>query len=145
MAGLESLIKLHKHELDEKRQALAKLYDIQDGLLKEKQNIEHKFEEEKKAVGQNQDMAFIFSDYCEAVKNKLEVNAAKQQDIRVQIEIAKDSMMETFSELKKYEKTHEMREKRKKDARDKKEVKELDEIAIEGFRRKAEEKNKETA
>ena len=136
MAGLESLIKLHKHELDEKRQALAKLYDIQDNLIKEQKAIENNFAKEKKAAGENNATAFIFVDYAERIKQKLEVNATKQRDIEEQIETAKDSMMETFSELKKYEKTQEMREQKKQDAIKKKEVKELDEIAIEGFRRK---------
>ena len=136
MAGLESLIKLHKHELDEKRQALAKLYDIQDVLLKEQRDIEASFEAEKNAIKEYNDTSFIFADYAERIKHKLEVNATKQRDIENQIELAKDSMMETFSELKKYEKTHELREKKKQETINKKEVNELDDIAIEGFRRK---------
>ena len=136
MAGLESLIKLHKHELDKKRQILAKLYDIQDVLLREQKKIEDEFAVEKQSVSENSDISFIFADYAEAVKMKLEINAAKQKEIETQIEKAKDSMMETFSDLKKYEKTQELREKKKQQARDKKEVQELDDIAIESFRRK---------
>jgi len=136
MAGLESLIKLHKHELDEKRQVLAKLYDVQDILKKEQKKIEDEFAREKDSIKDGGDTSFIFADYSEAVKIRLEVNAKKQRDIEENIEEAKDSMMETFSELKKYEKTQELREKKKQDKLNKKESQELDNIGIERFRRK---------
>jgi len=142
-SGLKSLIKLNKHVLDEKRQSLAKLYEVLDILLQEQRRIEENFNKEKEDLTKGDDIGFTFQAYVEAVRHSLELNAKKQAEMQVLIEAAKDSMMDTFSELKKYEMTQSARDKRLQDKIDKKENAELDEIAIEGYRRK-EKSNKES-
>ena len=136
--SLKSLIKMYKHELDEKRQKLAKLYDVLDVLKDEQTNIENKFDIEKKILSESGDISFTFADYVEVIRRKLFDNAKKQENMEEAIEEAKDSMMDTFSELKKYEQTQKSREEREAEELKKKESLELDEIGIDGFRRKKE-------
>ncbi len=139
MADLSVLIKLHKHELDEKRLFLAKLYHAVAEIEEERAEINRKLAEEKVAVEALGGLHFTFSDYMIEVKNKLDILADREKDIEKQIEVAKDDMMETFSELKKYEMTQEAREALEAQELKLKEGKEIDEIGLDGFVRKSKE------
>ncbi len=136
MADLSTLIRLHKHELDEKRQVLAKLYTAMAELEKRRRELDREFEKEKEAVRTNGDVNFTFTGYAAKVKQKQKDSDAQKEALEREIESAKDSMMDTFSELKKYEMTQAERDRLEAEERALKETKELDEIGLEGFRRK---------
>ena len=136
MADLSSLIRLHKHELDEKRQALGALYAEAAELERQRRDLEREFKKEKEAVDATGDIHFTFASYVEEVKKKRKAFDKADADVNRRIEKAKESMMETFSELKKYETAQEKREEKEAEARRVKESHVLDEIGIEGFRRK---------
>ncbi len=136
MADLSTLIRLHKHELDEKRQALAVLYTAVEDVERRRRDLDRDFEREKELVRASGDVNFTFTGYAAKVKQRQEELDAQKAGLEKQIEAAKDSMMETFSELKKYEMTQAERDRLEAAERALKESKELDEIGLEGFRRK---------
>lgn len=137
MADLSVLIRLHKHELDEKRRALAELYGSLALLEKERTELERAFELEKQALRETApDMQFTFAGYAESVRQKREQIMEAERALEKSIENAKDSLMETFGELKKYEMTQAERERLEEEERRLKEGRMLDEIGLEGFRRK---------
>lgn len=136
MADLKPLIRLHKHELDEKRRALAALYGDMAVLERERQALEAAFEKEKKAVAEAGDIHFTFAQYTETVRRKKQALNDLEAVLEKKIEQAKDAMMETFSELKKYEMTQAERERLEAEERRIREGKIMDEIGLEGFRRK---------
>lgn len=135
MADLTVLIRLQKHELDEKRRALADLYRALADLERQQRDLERAFEQEKEAVAQGQDVHFTFARYAEAVIRKREELAAAEAELEAHIERAKSSLLDTFAELKKYEMTQEERERLEEEERLYRENQELDAIGIEGFRR----------
>jgi flagellar export protein FliJ len=139
MADLEPLIRLHKHELDEKRRALGDLYSAMTLLERERRDLQRAFEMEKEAVTHTGDIHFTFAQYVEKVKRQHKELDRREAELEKQIEQAKDSLMDTFSELKKYEMTQAAREKREEEARRVKESQAMDEIGLENFRRKGEE------
>lgn len=137
MADLSVLIRLHKHELDEKRRVLSELYGNLALLEKERTELERAFELEKQALQETApDMQFTFAGYAEAVRQKREQILEAERALEKSIEAAKDSLMETFGELKKYEMTQAERERLEEEERRLKEGRMLDEIGLEGFRRK---------
>ncbi len=136
MADLSTLIRLHKHELDEKRQVLAAFYTAMAELERKRRELDRAFEREQEAVRTNGDVNFTFAGYAVRVKQQQKESDAQKEALEKQIEAAKDSMMETFSELKKYEMTQAERDRLDAEERALKETKELDEIGLEGFRRK---------
>jgi flagellar FliJ protein len=138
MADLKPLIRLHKHELDEKRQALAALYGDMAILERERQALEEAFEKEKRAIAETGDIHFTFAQYTETVRRKKQALNDLEAVLEKKIEQAKDAMMETFSELKKYEMTQAERERLEAEERRIREGKIMDEIGLEGFRRKEE-------
>ena len=138
MADLTVLIRLHKHELDEKRRTLAALYGDLALLEQERSALQAAFEAEKKSVEEMNDteMHFSFVKYADTVKKKREYLLGLEAEIEKRIEAAKESLMETFGELKKYEMTQEERDRIELEERRIREGRMMDEIGLEGFRRK---------
>lgn len=140
MADLSTLIRLHKHELDEKRQALAKLYTEMTTLERQQRDLEFAFAREKEAIAaDNEDVHFTFLRYAEQIMRQRTMMEEQKAALEKRIDDAKNSMMETFSELKKYEMTQAERERLEAAERALKESNEMDAIGLEGFRRKSEE------
>jgi flagellar protein FliJ len=136
MADLSVLIRLHQHELDEKRRALAELYTAMADLERQQRDLEREFDMEKAAVAKANDVHFTFAQYAETViKRREELNVA-EAELEEHIQRAKFSLLETFSELKKFEMTQEERERIEEQERQFRETQELDAIGIESFRRK---------
>ncbi|MBU6474701.1 MAG: hypothetical protein KGL10_09275 [Alphaproteobacteria bacterium] len=136
MADLSTLIRLHKHELDEKRQALAALYAAAAELERRRRELDRSFEREKEMALGSGDVNYTFAGYAQKVRQQQAETDAQKAALERQIEAAKDSMMETFSELKKYEMTQAERDRLEAEERALKETRELDEIGLESFRRK---------
>jgi flagellar protein FliJ len=139
MADLSVLIRLHQHELDEKRRALAELYTALADLERQQRDLEREFEMEKAAVAKANDVHFTFAQYAESViKRREELNVA-EAELEEHIQKAKMSLLDTFSELKKFEMTQEERERVEAEERQFREAQDLDAIGLEGFRRKDDE------
>ena len=139
MADLTVLIRLHKHELDEKRRALGELYAAMAALERQRQELELTFAHEKAAMDASGEVHFTFASYVDRVKKQRESLLRGEADMERQIELAKDSLMETFAELKKYEMTQEERDRLEEEEQRYKETRVFDEIGLEGFRRKGDE------
>jgi flagellar export protein FliJ len=137
MADLSVLIRLQEHELDEKRRALAELYKSLAELERRQRDLERAFELEKEAVAKANDVHFTFAKYAESVLRQREDMARAEAELGKHIDAAKQSMLETFSELKKYEMTQERRERLEAEERRLRENQTLDEIGLEGYRRKS--------
>lgn len=135
MADLSALIRLHKYELDEKRRALSELYGALAEIDKRRNDLELAFEQEKEAVSRSGDVHFTFAQYAENVRKEREELDRAALLLDRKIEAAKDSMMETFSELKKYEMTQEERDRLEREEIRVREGKTMDDIGLEGFRR----------
>jgi flagellar export protein FliJ len=138
MADLSVLIRLHKHELDEKRRILGTLYSSMNLLERERRTLERLYEMEREAVNVAGDVHFTFAQYTQKVRQKRQELEDAEKELEKQIETAKDSLMETFSEMKKYEMTQEERDRLEAEERRIREVKAMDDIGLEGFRRKDE-------
>lgn len=139
MADLGALIRLHKHDLDEKRRVLGEFYAEMAALERDRRNMEREFEKEKEAVKQMEDVSFTFAGYADTIRQKREAFDKAEAALEKKIERAKEDLMETFSELKKYEMTQEERDRLEQEERRFKEAQAMDAIGLEGFRRKTDE------
>lgn len=139
MADLSALIRLHKHELDEKRRVLGEFYGALALLERDRRNMEREFQKEKDAVKDMAEVSYTFAGYADTVRQKREAFDKAEVQLEKQIERAKEDLMETFSELKKYEMTQEERARLEEAERTFKETQSMDAIGLEGFRRKTDE------
>jgi flagellar export protein FliJ len=139
MADLHTLIRLHKHELDEKRRALGELYAAMADLERRRRDLERAFDAEKQAVSAGGDIHFTFAQYAETVAQNFKEMDNAEAELEELVTKAKDSLMESFSELKKYEMTQEERDRLEEEERLFRENQNMDAIGLENFRRKGDE------
>ena len=140
MAGdLSVLIRLHKHELDEKQKELKELYDRLERLEAKQQKLQDEMAREKQAVEQSDDnVHFTYADFRRKAEQEQSALAKDMQKLEEKIFTARDEMLEIFGEMKRYDLAQELRLRLEADERRLRETKSLDEIALETFRRNAE-------
>ncbi len=141
MAGkksLESLIRLSRHELDEKRRILSECYQALAVLARQRADLDADFEREKKAVAASGDIAFTFEPYARAVRDRAAALDAEMVAAEHRIEEAKQELMTVFGELKKFEMSQEERKKLEEEERKLRESRIFDEIGLEIYRRQGE-------
>lgn len=138
MANLDPLIKIRKHALDQKQKFLADLYRQAEELAAQKKSLIDTLAEERKKVDEMGVAALgYFGHYSEAVRGRVEDIDDAMKKLNNRIEVAREDMREAFADMKKIQITQERREAEEEKAMKKKEDNALDEIALEGFRRKA--------
>jgi len=140
MAGdLSVLIRLHKHELDEKQKELKELYDRLERLEEKQQKLLDDIAREKRAVEESDDnVHFTYADFRRKAEQEQNALASDMKKLEEKIFITRDEMLEIFGEMKRYDLAQELRLKMESDERRLRDTKSLDEIALETFRRNSE-------
>lgn len=136
MAGLKSVIRLRKHELDEKRRAIGQLIAQLDNVRREEQRELDNLEAEKTFAKTDAQALAAFPNYNKRVQAKLVLLREEQVKLEAAIARAQAELQDAFKEYKTYEITEDNRAKRKAAAEKRVEDQTLDDIGIEGFRRK---------
>lgn len=136
MAGLKSLIRLRKHELDEKRRAVTSLLAMLDNLQREEKRLLDELEAEKKQAEGDMDSLSAFPGYNKRVQAKIKITRLEQTKVMAAVDRAQADLQDAFKEFKTFEITEENRAKRAAAAEKKTEDALMDDIGIEGFRRK---------
>lgn len=141
MANLKSLIKLRRHNVDEKQKVLAELYRQVEIIEQNKNILIERLREERAVLDKNGtlEMYAYFGRFSLNIHRSLERMNEEKQKIEVRIQIAQDDVREAFANMKRIEIVQTERDKAEKKEQEDKEVRELDEIGIEVFRRKDEE------
>ena len=140
MADLSSLIRLHKHELDEKQRQISLMYDEMKKIEDFRDRVLKLRQDELDAASENPDMvSYTLQGFLEKSKAQEEQINNHLYQMNHKIEVLRDDMLETFAELKKYELTQEQREKVEEQERKLKEGRMFDDIAIRGFMRQQDE------
>jgi len=139
MAELDPLIRIRKHEVEQKQKSLAALYKRAQDLKDERDALEAQLAiEAEKTREMDADYLSYFGAYSDKVQKEIETIDRKRSKLENQIKMAQDQVRDAFAELKKVEIINDRRKEEELAALDKKEADELDEIAIDGFRRKGE-------
>ena len=140
MADLSSLIRLHKHELDEKQREIGLLYEEINRMNEARRRLREQRAAEVEAASENPEtVSFTLSGFLEKSKAQEEALTARMFSLNTEIETLRDEMLENFAELKKYELTQNERERLADKEQKLKEGRMFDDIAIEGFRRQQDE------
>ncbi len=136
MADLTGLIRVRKHELEQKQKTIAELYRQAEELAHQKTELlETLDEEQEKLKDFGVEMLSYFGPYSEAVHERVEDIDAATAKLETRIEIAREDMRMAYAEFKKIEITHERRLEEEQDAEEKRDSMTMDDIAIENYRR----------
>ena len=140
MANLLSLIKLRRHNVDEKQKALAELYRQIETIERNKQILTDRLREEREILDQNAtlEMYAYFGRFSQNIHRSLERMNQEKAKLEIRVQIAQDDVREAFANVKRIEIVQEARANADKKAQADKEGREMDDIGVEGFRRKEE-------
>ena len=136
MKSLDSVIRLHKWQLDERRRALAELQALSDQLSAEIARLEADLEREKDIAAESPASSMDLVAYLQAMLKRRAHLQESQAQVEKQIAAAKDEMASAFADLKRFELAKADRERRAALRLSRQETARYDDIALTGYRRR---------
>ncbi len=136
MSALDSLIRLHRWQLDERRRDLATLEDLAARLGEERLKLDLEDERERAVASASPEAAFAYAGYARQLierRRRLEQSRAETEE---QIARAREALALAYQDTKRYEIAAASRQKQQEQRDARREQQALDEIGVEGFRRK---------
>ena len=136
MSDLNSLIRLRRWQLDEKRRVLMDLHQLAMRLAAEKKKVEEEMAHEQEGASGAMAHSPTFGAYVASAIARRRGLETSIGEVEERIEVAAEEVRASFQELKKYEVAQENREKKTRKKELDEENRLMDEIATEGHRRK---------
>ena len=136
MSSLDTLIKVHRWQLDEQRRKVAEFESLAEKLRSELQRLDEEEVSEQQVAGDSHEASFAYSGYARALidrRNKLQQSVQETEQQLVQ---ARSELADAFAEVKRYEIAAANRLLAKHRGIERIRQQELDEVAIDGFRRR---------
>ena len=133
MKSRETLIRLKKFQVDEKRRKVMQI----EGMIAEFErmagDLEREIKVEQERAGIHDPAHFAYPTYAKAAIQRRENLTRSADELRIQLEDAKAALGEAFEELKKVEMLDERDQQREKAEENAREQAELDRIAAMRF------------
>jgi flagellar export protein FliJ len=130
MRNRDSLIRLHRFQVDEKRRKLAELELMAQEFRARERELEAQVEAEQKKAGISDVAHFAYPMFAKSVIRRRQNILASIEDIERQLDSAKEELSDAFRELKKYEVIEDNRKRKVRKAAMHVEQTQLDEIAL---------------
>ena len=140
MKTLQSLIRLHSWQLEEKRRTLAGLEGLRADFVAQGERLEQELVNEQRAATASPEYAITYEGYAKAVILRRANLAASITETDGKIEVARDEVQEAYREMRKYEIAEERAQKRAAAEEARLEQAEMEEIASTQFRLRQREK-----
>lgn len=137
MTALDQLVRLHRWNLDEKRQKLAELERFRTKLQGNIDSLEADLAREQAAAERSEVTSVSLPAFIKATidrRRKMEESIA---EVDRSIAAARDEIAQAFQEFKKYETAHGNHERREAQKRSRREQAAADELSIDLHRRQA--------
>lgn len=103
MKSRETLIRLKKFQVDEKRRRVSQIESMIADFDRMSAELEREIETEQERAGINDPAHFAYPTYAKAAIQRRENLTRSADELRVQLEDAKGALAEAFEELKKVE------------------------------------------
>jgi len=137
VSALESLIRLHRWQLDERRRELATLEDLARKLAEERVRLEAEDAREQRAALASPEAARGYAGYAKRLIDRRRKLAQSTAELAQQIAQARDALTDAFQEVKRYEIAEASRQHREEQHEQKRRQAVLDDLGVEGFRRRS--------
>jgi flagellar protein FliJ len=129
VSALDSLIRVNKYKLDERRRQLAELERLVERLRNESQRLEQELTSEQQVAAASREAGHSYGGYARDIIERRRKLAASIADAEAQILAARDALSESFREVKRYEITAANRGTRERLAAERKQRIAQDEVA----------------
>src|SRR5919199_4442162 len=103
MSALETLIRVHRWQLDERRQQLGELDRLADKLRLERRRLDDEDAAEQRAAALSHEASLAYPNYAAALRDRRAKLDASIAGVEEQIVRARDALAEAFQEVKRYE------------------------------------------
>jgi flagellar protein FliJ len=130
MKSRDTLIRLKKFQVDEKRRKVAQIEAMVAEFDRMAADLEREIRLEQDRAGIHDPGHFAYPTYAKAAIGRRENLKRSADDLRIQLEDAKLALGEAFDELKKVELLDERDQMREREAEDAAEQAELDSIGL---------------
>lgn len=131
----ESLIRLKKFQVDEKRRQVAQIEMMVADFERMASELDQQIEIEHTKTGISDVAHFAYSTFAKAAQTRRDNLLASANDMRGKLEAAQDALAEALEDLKKVELLDQREHQREKDEQNKLEQEGYDEVARLRFRR----------
>ena len=135
MKSRDTLIRLHKFHVDERRRQVAELEMMLDEFRRKESDLERQVKSEQEKAGISDIGHFAYPMFAKSVIRRRENILESIEGIERQLESAKEELAGAFRELKKYELLEGSRKRKIRKETMRIEQAELDEIALTIHRR----------
>lgn len=137
MKGVDSVIRLQKWHVDEKRRQVSGLQGLLMDLEQRAEALEREILKEQEVASGNADnnVAFIYGDYARHAIERREIIQHSIVDAEAAVEAARDELRELYQDLKRYEIAKDRHTAREALKANRAEQAELDDIAMKMHRR----------
>jgi len=132
---LDSLIRLHRWQVDERRRNVAELEGLAEKLRQEMARLAEERAIEQTAAGASFLARHVYPGYIRRALDRQKTLEQSLAETEAQTAQARDALAEAFQELKRYEVAAANRERLRMHAAARRERIETDAVAIENFRR----------
>ena len=136
MQKIETMIKVHKWNLDEKRQQLHDLKKLLEQFEQQEQKLNEEFEKEKEALKKQGDVKADFVNYKKLIESRKKTLHDSMDSVEEQIKVAEKEMLDAFQKLKKFELIRDNAQQKSRKKRELKFQKQLDEVGINQYTQK---------
>ena len=136
MSSLDTLIKLHRWQLDEQRRKVAEIESLAGKLRAELQRLEAEEQFEQQVAGGSHEANFAYGGFAKALIDRRAKLRRSIAETEQQILEARAALTDAYAEVKRYEIAAANRLLAKHRGIERLRQQELDEVALDGFRRR---------
>ncbi|MCW5732266.1 MAG: flagellar FliJ family protein [Alphaproteobacteria bacterium] len=135
MKSVETLIRLHRWQLDERRRVLKDLEEMRTGMEERLARLSREIEAEQ-ARAASEELRFAYGPFARQAIERRQTILRSIEEIAGRIEKAREDVAEAYREAKKYERLEEEQRRRDQVRAGRLEQRSFDEAALAGFERR---------
>jgi flagellar FliJ protein len=136
MSAIESLIRLYRWQLDERKRHLADLEGLAARLREDEQRLEEENVREQALVATSPEAAYVYAGYARNLIERRRKLRKSQAEVAQQIAEAREALADAFQEVKRYEITAANRARLETERDERRQQQVMDGLGIDAFRRR---------
>jgi flagellar FliJ protein len=138
MSTIDTLIRVNRWKLDERRRQLGELERLFERLSSEAVRLAQELTREQQVAGASPEASYAYAGYARDLIARRQKLAASIGEVESQLVIAREALAESFGEVKRYEIASANRQKRDRATVERRQRIVQDEVAMQVYRRRNE-------
>lgn len=136
MTALETMVRVHRWILDEKRQKLADIERFVDRMRQDLVKLDENLAKERAIAEKSPEARLAYSSFVAAAVERRRRLLGSIENLQREADQARDEVNEAFHELKKYETAREHADERERNQQKRRDQLALDETGVSLYRRR---------